>query len=63
MSPPEDGNLAIDLGATYTDFLSETIGLGVTQAARLWVFACNTCLRCPVTAGGKDTNICTQRDE
>lgn len=33
MSPPEDSNLTIDLGATYTDFLSESIGLGLTQAS------------------------------
>lgn len=58
MSHPEDSNLAIDLGATYTDFLSEPIALGVTQAVRLWVFVCNTCLCCPVRAVGKDTNIC-----
>ncbi len=31
---PEDSDLAIDLQAIYTPFLSEDIGVGVTQSAR-----------------------------
>ena len=34
LTPPEDSDLAIDLQAIYTPFLSEAIGVGVTQSAR-----------------------------
>ncbi len=34
LTPPEDSDLAIDLQAIYTPFLSEAIGMGVTQSAR-----------------------------
>lgn len=34
LTPPEDSDLAIDLRAIYTSFLSEAIVVGVTQSAR-----------------------------
>lgn len=34
LTPPEDNDLAIDLGAIYTPPLSEAIGTSVTQSAR-----------------------------
>lgn len=34
LTSPEDSDLAIDLQAIYTPFLSEAIGAGVTQSAR-----------------------------
>lgn len=34
LTPPEDSDLAIDFRAIYTPFLSEAIGVGVTQSVR-----------------------------
>lgn len=51
LTPPEDSDLAIDFRAIYTPFLSEAIGVVVTQSVRGVSLLCVTQL-CVLSYGG-----------